>query len=126
VPVQRAGTPAADSRADIDATTAPQIVAGHTTRTDVLLMLGEPDGRAANDRWFTYRTRVSRGGWHWAEMEIGPGVVAAMPVGEWDTVRRLLVRFDDSGIVSSVEFREKNCTGCRNVLDARGSGDPAP
>ena len=38
------------------------IVNGETTRDDVLLRLGEPDGRGPGDRWFAYGSQYSKGG----------------------------------------------------------------
>lgn len=118
VPVHQGSAPSAESRTNIEGT-APQIVVGRTTRTQVLLTLGEPDGRADDDRWFSYRTQLSRGGWRWAAVWVGLNGVGGTPVGDWNTVRRLVVRFDDSGVVASVEAQEKNCNGCRFVLDAQ-------
>ena len=73
LPVPRPAGPTRSSRIEVSAASLEQIVAGRTTRTEVLLLLGEPDGRADLDRWFTYGSRVLRGGVGWA-MWVGQGV----------------------------------------------------
>ena len=45
VPVARSSGPTDSSRAEVSNTLPEQIVSGRTTRTEVLLLLGEPDGR---------------------------------------------------------------------------------
>jgi outer membrane protein assembly factor BamE (lipoprotein component of BamABCDE complex) len=126
VPVHQSSETSSESRANVGPNTAPRIVPGSTTRTDVLLMLGEPDGRGDDDRWFSYRTHVSRGGWHWAAVWVAAGAGGGgAPIDDWEAVRRLVVRFDERGVVSSVESAQKNCNGCRNVLDAAGNDHPS-
>jgi hypothetical protein len=123
LPMHQPQRTSAGSRANVGAASAPQIVAGQTTRLELLLAFGEPDGRGAQDRWFTYRTRTDRGGWHWALVcaSISPGLIG-IPVGDWERVERLTVRFDERGVVSDVSFEGRNCTGCRGVLSATEGG----
>jgi hypothetical protein len=81
---------------------------GKTTRIDVLLALGEPDGRASDDSSFTYESTRS-----WA---VGLYPVAGGEV----TLSRLVISFNDDGVVSKVDFRRHKCpvvqmgtsTGC--------------
>jgi hypothetical protein len=121
VPEKRTAGPNPASRTNLDAQAEPGIVTGVTTRTQVLLKLGEPDGRGAEDAWFTYASIVERGGWHWYAVVIGPGV-AGSPVDSWDTSRRLIIRFDAHGVVSAVTLEQKDCNASeRNCVPVAGS-----
>jgi hypothetical protein len=127
-PVHRWQGPSTGSRDNVSAASAPKIVEGQTTRLDLLLALGEPDGRGEQDQWFTYRTHKARGGWHWALILAGispPAGAVLVPVDDWERVERLTVRFDGQGIVSEVSFEGRNCSGCRNVLEP-GDGASVP
>lgn len=92
-----------DSRGNISTTNPARLVIGETTRTSVLLMLGEPDIRAADDSWFTYRSTRS---WGIGGIVIagGGGSVGALG-GELgrQTTQRLLVTFDPLGVVSAAD-----------------------
>jgi len=110
------------------------LAVGQEARIEVLMELGEPDGRAVDDSWFTYETVVQRGGVVWlAAIVVGAGYsgrAAAIPMGDWDTSRRLVIRFTDDGIVSAATVDQKHCTAWGGVstegsspsdcLDARG------
>jgi|SRR5262245_9870046 len=112
VPVPQLAGPVASSRANVDDKTQDRITAGQTTRTEVLLKLGAPDGRAPDDSWFTYGTVARRGGVKWYAMST---------IGDSNASQRLLVRFDPQGIVSSVDFSQRNCTEeVHNCLEATG------
>jgi outer membrane protein assembly factor BamE (lipoprotein component of BamABCDE complex) len=82
------------------------IVAGTTTRDDVLLRLGEPDGRGPGDRWFAYGSSYSEGGVIFI-MAAGGGAGGAGV--EAIRYRRIVVRFDDQGVVGSANFVERLC-----------------
>jgi hypothetical protein len=127
VPVHQTEGASGGSRANVRADSTPHIVAGQTTRLELLLALGEPDARGEHDQSFSYRTQADRGGWHWALVWAGiNGPVGGAPVGDWERVERLTVRFDERGVVSDAQFEGKNCTHCRHVLTAGGSGSTAP
>ena len=89
-------------RSQIKPSTGDSIQSGTTTRVDVLLKFGEPDGRGVDDRWFTY---VSSSVWGIGAMGNGA------PVGHQgiDT-RRMTVWFDPNGVVTKVEFQQRNCS----------------
>ena len=113
IPVPHTGAPAKESRTNLDAQTPDTLTAGQTTRTQVLLMLGEPDGRGPADGWFTYGSVTQRPGIHW----VGPTYI-----GDWDVSRRLLVRFDPAGIVATVEYSTRDCTDAKhNCLEPSGA-----
>jgi hypothetical protein len=91
------------------------IEVGKTTRVDVLLALGEPDGRAVDERWFTYSSAR-------------PFEAGFVGIGSWEyvkgTVNRLVVQFDATGIVSNVDFQQSHCSGflsAQGCVDVRGS-----
>lgn len=113
VPIPVARTSGADPayRSNLGEQAPPSLVQGSTTRRQVLLELGEPDGRGLDDQWFTYTSVSRRGGLHWAYYEGwmgGGGRIGS--IDNWDTAQWLTIRFDDRGIVSSVSLDRKNCT----------------
>jgi hypothetical protein len=114
VPVPTSSGPHGGSRAGLGAAAPSDIVAGETTRTQVLLKLGEPDVRGLDDLWFSYSSLVGRGGVGWTLVyAVGAGsggVAGAHPLGNWDTSSRLTVKFDERGFVSAVSFDRKDCT----------------
>jgi hypothetical protein len=130
VPWVRQSGPNREARANLQ-TQAPKLVPGETSRTRLLMTLGEPDGRAVDDSWFVYASLDKRPGFHLAYIAFVPGGegVLAGRVGSWDTSRRLIVRFNDEGTVSSVSLDETACnadnTGLNvsfaSCLDASGS-----
>ena len=78
VPVPRSSGPAASSRAEVPKNLPGEIKAGEATRREVLLLLGEPDGRGDQDRWFTYGSSAGRGGVGWSLFyAVGAGTAAA-------------------------------------------------
>src|SRR5215469_13361685 len=105
IPVARSSGAVATYRSNVDDQVSATLVRGSTTRRQVLLDLGEPDGRGADDRWFTYQSVSRRGGLHWAYIigaEGGGGSIGS--IDNWDTARRLTIRFDDRGVVSNIAF----------------------
>ncbi len=51
-----------DSRQNLGDKLPDFIVTGETTRADVLLALGEPDGESDHGEWFAYTRRTRTGG----------------------------------------------------------------
>ena len=94
------------------------IVNGETTRDDVLLRLGEPDGRGPGDSWFAYGSQYSKGGVLFV-MAAGGGAAAAGV--ESIRFRRLVVRFDEKGVVTDSAFVERVCP--RYTFGAGGQSD---
>jgi hypothetical protein len=91
------------------------LVVGQTTRTQVLLVLGEPDGGAVDESWFVYGTIERRGGLRWAWVAAvgagyGAGAAGGGLLGNWDSSRRLIIRFDANGVVSDTSIEQRNCT----------------
>jgi hypothetical protein len=111
IPVARTAGAVNTYRSNIGDQTPTPFVQGTTTRRQVLLDLGEPDGRAADDSWFTYEAVSRRPGLHWAYVvgvEGGNGSIGA--IDSWDTARRLTIRFDERGVVAAASLDRKNCT----------------
>jgi hypothetical protein len=108
-----------NSRGDVAAETRNVAEAGRANRVDVLLALGEPDGRGIDDRWFTYASsRTSE-----------VGTVTFLLVSGFvtehvsTTTERLVIRFDSAGIVSKTDLEESNCAGfmvAQGCLDMKG------
>ncbi len=98
--------PLADSRTNVPPEVPSSIAIGHTTRREVLLELGEPDGTGPADRWFTYGSAISRGG---VGVISGAGYSAIYDARRSVEFRRLLVQFDDAGVVSNVRLDTKRC-----------------
>lgn len=94
------------------------IVTGETTRDDILLRLGEPDGRGPGDRWVAYGSQYSKGGVLFV-MAAGGGAGAAGV--ESIRFRRLVVRFDEKGVVADSAFVERVCP--RYTFGAGGQSD---
>jgi hypothetical protein len=108
-----------NSRVDVPATAQHDIEVGKTTRVDVLLALGEPDGRAADDSWFTYGSART---WEVGEFTflLVSGFVIEVVGRE---ISRLTVEFDAAGLVSHVDFQQSKCSGLNNAqgcLDIKG------
>lgn len=83
------------------------IVSGKTTREEVLLALGQADGRALDESWLSFGVVYRKG-----------GVVIATypPVGpDFDSyeTRRLVVFFDELGVVESAQVESKACDEVR-------------
>jgi hypothetical protein len=113
IPVVQAKGPMKSSRTNLDERTSSRIVPKQTTRTQTLLMLGEPDGRGPDDSWFSYGSMAQRGGLR---------VIWYTYYGDWDSSQRLLIRFDEHDVVSSVQFVQRNCTDAMsNCLELTGA-----
>lgn len=113
------------SRQNVPAAVPDFIVQGTSSRTDVLLALGEPDRSADDESWFLYGSIYSKGGLMLVGVIGGPYAAAFVGVGEETMRYRLLtVRFDAAGIVSGVELTQRSC---REWLGgaAAGSGGSA-
>jgi hypothetical protein len=91
------------------------IVEGATRRAEVLMRMGEPDGRGPGDRWFAYGSRYNEGGVLFVAGGAG-GVAGAG--AESIRYRRIVIRFDDQGVVTAAGLVERACV---NTMVALGS-----
>lgn len=94
------------SRENLTEESAYQLVPGVTTREDVLLLLGEPDGVGPDESWFAYGSVYGKGGVVFV-------ICAASDCGGAGTEKveygRLLVTFDDRGLITNTDFVSKDC-----------------
>lgn len=94
---------------------------GITTREDVFMKLGEPDGVAVDDSWVMYVYGKAQGGVAFI-MAAGGGAGGILVEGTY--YRRLIVRFDDKGIVSFATLETKTCP--RSAVGVNSSGGESP
>jgi outer membrane protein assembly factor BamE (lipoprotein component of BamABCDE complex) len=99
------------------------IVQGETTRDDVLLRLGEPDGRGPGDRWIAYGSSYRTGGVLFIIAVGGGGAAAGV---ESVRYRRLVVRFDDQGSVTGATFVERVCPSYSLLVSGSEDGQSTP
>jgi hypothetical protein len=123
IPIYMPPTLDSASRGNVPQEPPASINVGKSSRTDVLLLLGEPDGRAQDDSWFTYGMTHT-----W-------GVGGVLIVGGWgtagavggtvgsQTARRLVVRFDGEGLVAAVDASTRKCGHGEGFAAEIGSGD---
>jgi hypothetical protein len=90
-----------------------------TTRAQVLMTLGEPDGRAADDSWFLYESVANRGGGQWlvSGVELIRGSGGAIPLGNWDVATRVTIKFSEDGTVSKASAERKECNQWGGTVD---------
>jgi hypothetical protein len=92
------------SRGNVAKEVPAVLLAGKSSRADVLLTLGEPDGRGPGDAWFTYATTRT---WMIGGVFLGMGSAAAMGGGQSET--RLLIKFDEAGLVAEARVDSRTC-----------------
>jgi hypothetical protein len=84
---------------------APEcIISGKTTREEVLLALGQADGVALDESWLSFGCAYGKGG---AFFLAYPPVI--LPGAEAIEYRRLVVYFDEGGVVERVQFDKRIC-----------------
>jgi hypothetical protein len=96
-----------NSRGDLAKAPLGAIVVGHSSRQDVLELLGEPDDAAPDGSWFRFDSARSNGGLGGALIVSGGGGFAA--ARETVTYRRIAVDFDANGVVSSSGISSATC-----------------
>jgi hypothetical protein len=105
VPLSKGPLP--DSRTNIAAEVPTFLVSGVTSRAEVLLRLGEPDGAADHDRQFIYMKRVRTSG-HGTFLCAQGGCLI------WTTegmlYDRLTIQFDEQNKVASSKHEQISCT----------------
>lgn len=124
------------SRRNVPATRPDWIVEGTTSRADVLLRLGSPDGEAVDGSWMGYLSSKHEGGVAFV-LIVGAGGGAVTVEGYVE--RRLVVWFDERGIVLKALFEEAQCPRaglfvgegiksgpCMGFADLRGESSSSP
>lgn len=107
------------SRENLGEEVTSLLVAGESTREDVLLLLGEPDGAGPNDSWLTYGSIYSQGGVIFLLCGQGGCLGAG---SEKMGYRRLIVTFDGFGVMTKHEFVDKDCWEGMFALGGTGGG----
>lgn len=95
-----------DSRENIQNEAPEFIRTGVTTREDVLMALGEPDSAAADDSWIFYASAYTTGGIGFFVASWG---AAAFTERFGERTSRLIIRFDEHGLVTQVIFESEEC-----------------
>lgn len=98
--------PSPDRRQNITGEVPAFIVAGVTTRADVLLRLGEPDGTSAHDLQFTYTKGVQTGGQALLMCAAAGCIGGSFSKMDYD---RLTIQFDDKNVVTSSWHERISC-----------------
>lgn len=100
-----------DSRSNIFSAAPDFIVAGKTTRTEVLLNMGEPDSVWIDESVIAYSAAYDTGGAAVFVIFGGPNtVLGGIPIGGGETeFRRLVVSFDPQGVVRNAKLEKKRC-----------------
>jgi hypothetical protein len=103
------------------------IVEGRTTREDILLTLGEPDGSSLGERWLLYRTGRSLGGVSLLAVIPAPSHGAVGEIARRETLvwRELTLHFDEQGILRKAEFVEQQDRGI-HWLSPESGPPPSP
>jgi hypothetical protein len=109
------------SRENIGVEVTTSLTKGVTTREDVLLRLGEPDGAAHDGSWLAYGSVYGRGGLGFV---VFAGGGAAGGGGEKVEYRRLIVTFDQQGLMTGADFVSRECW--QGLIFAGASGDSTP
>ena len=94
------------SRQNLSADSARQLAIGVSTRQDVLIRLGEPDQSAPDESWFIYGSTYGQGGIVFVLFAGGSAAGAGWEKMEY---RRLLVTFDERGLLTNADFRSEEC-----------------
>jgi outer membrane protein assembly factor BamE (lipoprotein component of BamABCDE complex) len=82
-----------------------------TTRRQVLLLLGEPDGRPTLDSRFIYQTVTKRAGVRWGLFIVTMANQTGFArLGDWHKSQRLIIDFNEHGIVTNVAVDSRNCS----------------
>jgi len=102
------------------------IETGRTTMADVVLALGDPDTVAADESWVAYASTYREGGGGAALVLAGGGQMGLLGGATKQMLyRRLLVRFDDAGVVKEATLDVVDCSEADFFLgQAAGSSPP--
>jgi outer membrane protein assembly factor BamE (lipoprotein component of BamABCDE complex) len=105
IPIVALPTLDSTSRGNVPTAVPSELLVGTSSRIDVLLALGEPDGRGPDDRWFSYASTKT---WGTGGVLIVPPLVSGVFAGG-ESVSRLLITFDDAGSLSEARLESRNC-----------------
>ncbi|MCU0975882.1 MAG: YjgB family protein [Steroidobacteraceae bacterium] len=111
----------ASSRENVSAEPLDWVTIGVTTREDVLLKLGEADGAAPDGTWLAYGSAYSKGG---VVFVLFAGGSAAGVGSERMEYRRIVISFDEKGVLSAIEPVTRDCW--EGILGMGSSGERSP
>ena len=94
------------SRENLSSEATVNLVPGITTREDILLKFGEADGAAEDGSWLAYGSIYGKGG---VIFVVAAGGGAAGAGAELTEYSRLVVTFDDKGILKAADFVSRDC-----------------
>ena len=106
IPIVTSPTLDLKSRGNVPDNASTVVEVGKSSRIDVLLALGEPDGRGPDDSWFSYGMTHSRSV---GTVILVPGAGVAQIIRESQTAQRLVIHFDAGGVVTTAEVSTKKC-----------------
>ena len=109
------------SRENIGEDLTVELTAGVTTREEVLLLLGEPDGAGPGDAWLSYGSIYGEGG---VIFILCAGGSCAGTGAEKVEYRRLVVTFDEQGLMTNAEFVDRECWEGMVGLGSSGVSSP--
>lgn len=117
VPVPVATGYEAGSRENLAEAVPEFIASGKTTLEDVLLTLGQADAVASDGSWLLYRCSRRTGGMF---VFLYPSPV--MPAFDEVEYRRLVVYFDEGGVVERTQFDKVTCKSVEWLTQGSGLG----
>ena len=103
------------SRSNIGDTPPAFLVAGRTTRADVLLELGEPDQESEHEQFLTYIRVSTEGG---VLLLAGAGGQGGAIRSESLLYRFLTIRFDERGVVADARGEQTRCRQAQSGMDS--------
>lgn len=107
------------TRENVSETVPAFIREGKTTREDVFMKLGEPDGVAVDDSWVVYGYGKAQGG---VAFVVAAGSGAGGVLVESSHFRRLIIRFDAEGVVSYATMETRTCPHYAGGANSSGGG----
>lgn len=115
----------ASSRQNLTDEVPAFIEAGRTTMAEVVLALGDPDTVAADESWVAYASAYREGGGGAALVLAGGSQMGLLGgAREQMLYRRLLVRFDAAGLVTSASLDLVHCGNNEFFLGVTAGSDP--
>jgi hypothetical protein len=111
----------ADVQGDALGERAPAFIErGVTTRAQIEQALGAPAVSAPDGRWAFHESSFIRGGSGvWASVWFAGALVDRLPLPDAMRLRRLLIRYDDAGVVTASEFEAAECSDLKATASSR-------
>jgi len=112
IPIPATHTPASRFERNVDEQSTLTLVKGKTTRKEVLLSLGQPDGVVDGERTFIYSADTTKEGNTWRFLYVMPispysgvvGITSETSAPQRQESYRLTIWFDEKGIVNNFKY----------------------